>query len=281
MRELQSLEQAHPEFITPDSPTQRVGGKPREGFTKIPHSSPMLSLDNALGEAELREFDARVRALLGDEKFTYVAELKMDGLSLAVHYRDGRIFQAVTRGDGVIGEEVTENAKTIRSIPLRLKSDDLTCEVRGEVVLTEKSFDKANAGARSRRAFPDSPTPATPPPDRSACSTPPSPPPASSITSLISCSRTASPCPQSMGIARKTPRPGLQSQPAPQTLPRYRVASRLLQRMGTEARLVALRNRRRSRQSRFRRPAESAWAGPPRPPAGPSPTNSPRARNKP
>ncbi len=143
-RELQSLEQAHPEFITPDSPTQRVGGKPREGFTKIPHSSPMLSLDNALGEAELRQFDARVRALLGDEKFTYVAELKMDGLSLAVHYRDGRIFQAVTRGDGVIGEEVTENAKTIRSIPLRLKSDDLTCEVRGEVVLTEKSFAKAN-----------------------------------------------------------------------------------------------------------------------------------------
>ncbi len=144
-RELQSLEQSHPEYITPDSPTLRVGGKPREGFTRIPHSSPMLSLDNALGEAELRQFDARVRAQLGEEKFTYVAELKMDGLSLAVHYHDGRMFQAVTRGDGVIGEEVTENAKTIRSIPLRLKSDDhLTCEVRGEVVLTEKSFAKAN-----------------------------------------------------------------------------------------------------------------------------------------
>ncbi len=144
-RELQSLEQAHPELITPDSPTQRVGGKPREGFTKVAHSSPMLSLDNALGEAELREFDRRVRALLGEEKFSYVAELKMDGLSLAVHYRDGRMSQAVTRGDGVIGEEVTENAKTIRSIPLRLKSDQhLTCEVRGEVVLTQKSFEKAN-----------------------------------------------------------------------------------------------------------------------------------------
>jgi len=144
-RELQSLEQAHPELITPDSPTQRVGGKPREGFTKVPHSSPMLSLDNALGEAELRQFDVRVRALLGEESFTYVAELKMDGLSLAVHYEDGRMSQAVTRGDGVIGEEVTENAKTIRSIPLRLKSDQhLTCEVRGEVVLTEKSFEKAN-----------------------------------------------------------------------------------------------------------------------------------------
>ena len=146
MRELKTLEQAHPELITPDSPTQRVGGKPREGFTKVPHSSPMLSLDNALGEAELRQFDARVRALLGEEKFTYVAELKMDGLSLAVHYRDGSMSQAVTRGDGEIGEEVTENAKTIRSIPLRLKSDrHLTCEVRGEVVLTQKSFEKANA----------------------------------------------------------------------------------------------------------------------------------------
>ena len=144
-RELQSLEQAHPELITPDSPTQRVGGKPREGFTKVAHSSPMLSLDNALGEAELREFDRRVRALLAEEQFAYVAELKMDGLSLAVHYRDGRMSQAVTRGDGVIGEEVTENAKTIRSIPLRLKSDQqLNCEVRGEVVLTQKSFEKAN-----------------------------------------------------------------------------------------------------------------------------------------
>jgi DNA ligase (NAD+) len=145
-RELQSLEHAHPDLITPDSPTQRVGGKPREGFAKVAHSSPMLSLDNALGEAELRQFDTRVRALLGDEKFTYVAELKMDGLSLAVQYRDGHMSQAVTRGDGVIGEEVTENARTIRSIPLRLKSDpDLTCEVRGEVVLTEKSFERANA----------------------------------------------------------------------------------------------------------------------------------------
>jgi DNA ligase (NAD+) len=145
-RELKTLEQQHPDLITPDSPTQRVGGKPREGFTKVPHSSPMLSLDNALGEAELRQFDARVRALLGEEKFTYVAELKMDGLSLAVHYRDGSMSQAVTRGDGVIGEDVTENAKTIRSIPLRLKSDShLTCEVRGEVVLTQKSFEKANA----------------------------------------------------------------------------------------------------------------------------------------
>src|SRR5579871_5385056 len=113
MRELRDLETEHPELLTPDSPSQRVGGKPREGFVKVPHSSPMLSLDNALDEGELRDFDRRVRGGLAEEK--------LDGLSLAVHYRDGKMTQAVTRGDGVIGEEVTENARTIRSLPLRLK----------------------------------------------------------------------------------------------------------------------------------------------------------------
>ncbi len=140
MRELQSLEEAHPELITEDSPTQRVGGKPREGFVKVAHSSPMLSLDNALNEGELRDFDRRVRDLLGGEEFEYVAELKLDGLSLAVHYRDGKFAQAVTRGDGSTGEDVTENAKTIRSIPFRAKAE----EVRGEVVFNRKSFDKLN-----------------------------------------------------------------------------------------------------------------------------------------
>ena len=140
MRELQALEEAHPELITDNSPTQRVGGKPREGFVKVAHSSPMLSLDNALNEAELRDFDGRVRGLLGGEEFQYVAELKLDGLSLAVRYRDGKFGQAVTRGDGAIGEDVTENAKTIRSIPFRARVD----EVRGEVVFNRKSFDKLN-----------------------------------------------------------------------------------------------------------------------------------------
>lgn len=145
MRELKALEDAHPELITPDSPTQRVGGKPREGFVKVAHSSPMLSLDNALGEDELRDFDRRVKSILGSEKFAYVAELKLDGLSMAVHYQNSRLAQALTRGDGVIGEDVTENAKTIRSIPLRLKSDHQHWEVRGEVVLTRRAFEKANA----------------------------------------------------------------------------------------------------------------------------------------
>src|SRR6202451_950708 len=91
MRELKELEEAHPEFASPDSPTQRVGGKPREGFVKVAHSSAMLSLDNALDETELRDFDRRVGELLGDESYTYVAELKLDGLSLAVRYREGKL----------------------------------------------------------------------------------------------------------------------------------------------------------------------------------------------
>src|SRR5579862_7741979 len=103
MRQLSGLEAEHPELMTPDSPTVRVGGKPREGFVKVPHSSPMLSLDNALNEGELREFDGRVRGLLGGDEFEYVAELKLDGLSLAVHFRNGKFAQAVTRGDGAIG----------------------------------------------------------------------------------------------------------------------------------------------------------------------------------
>jgi DNA ligase (NAD+) len=140
LRELEALEAAHPELITDDSPTQRVGGKPREGFVKVAHSSPMLSLDNALNEGELRDFDRRVRDLLGNEKFAYVAELKLDGLSLAVHYRNGKLAQAVTRGNGATGEDVTENARTIRSIPFRAPVD----EVRGEVVFNRKAFDKLN-----------------------------------------------------------------------------------------------------------------------------------------
>ena len=141
MRELKALEEAHPEFALPDSPTQRVGGKPREGFVKVRHSGAMLSLDNALDEEELRDFDRRVRDLLGDESYSYVAELKLDGLSLAAHYHHGRFTQAVTRGDGQVGEDVTENVRTIKSLPLKAKGD---FEVRGEVVFNKKAFEKLN-----------------------------------------------------------------------------------------------------------------------------------------
>ena len=148
MRRLMELEREHPELASPDSPSQRVGGKPREGFVKVRHSSPMLSLDNAFNEAELRDFDRRVGELLRGESYRYMAELKMDGLSTAMRYRNGRFVQAVTRGDGEIGEDVTENARTIRSLPLRVEAgaglrDGF--EARGETVMNRRAFERLNA----------------------------------------------------------------------------------------------------------------------------------------
>ncbi len=145
MRRLQALEEQHPELVTPDSPSQRVGGKPREGFVKVRHSVPMLSLDNALNEKELRDFDRRVRELLGGAAFRYVTELKMDGLSMAAHYHDCAFVRAVTRGDSQVGEDVTENARTIRSLPLRVRSDLTAFEVRGETVMNRRAFERLNA----------------------------------------------------------------------------------------------------------------------------------------
>src|SRR5882724_10083829 len=139
MRQLSDLEKAHPELITPDSPTQRVGGKPREGFIKVRHSTQMLSLDNALNEEELREFLNRI----GD--VPYVTELKLDGLSMAAHYREGKFNQAVTRGDGLVGEDVTENARTIRSLPLHITAERPELEVRGEAIMNRRAFERLNA----------------------------------------------------------------------------------------------------------------------------------------
>jgi DNA ligase (NAD+) len=145
MRDLEALEAQHPDLVAPDSPTQRVGGKPREGFVKVPHSAPMLSLDNALNEGELRDFDRRVRDLLGAAGYRYTAELKLDGLSMALWYEDGRFVRAVTRGDGSVGEDVTENARTIRSVPLRVdKPIAARWEVRGEVVMSRRGFERLN-----------------------------------------------------------------------------------------------------------------------------------------
>ena len=151
MRELHGLENAHPELRTTDSPTQRVGGKPKEGFAKVPHSRPMLSLDNAYDEGELREWDRRVHELAGEKDIAYACELKLDGLSLALTYEDGRLVRGVTRGDGVIGEDVTTNVRTIRSVPLSISTGKLrdselpeNFEVRGEVVLPLAAFQKLN-----------------------------------------------------------------------------------------------------------------------------------------
>ena len=145
LRRLKALEDAHPEFDTPDSPTKRVGGAVREGFVKVRHSSPMLSLDNALNEGELAEFDRRVRELLAGESFSYVAELKLDGLSMAVQYEHGRLKRAITRGDGQVGEDVTENARTIRSLPMVVSSPWPKFEVRGEVLMSRRAFEGLNA----------------------------------------------------------------------------------------------------------------------------------------
>ncbi|HWR17183.1 MAG TPA: NAD-dependent DNA ligase LigA [Terriglobales bacterium] len=147
MRELKALEEKHPELVTPDSPTQRVGGKPREGFVKVPHSSQMLSLDNAYNEEELRDWERRVHELSGEKQVEYVCELKLDGLSMALHYSGGKYQRALTRGDGSIGEDVTSNVRTIRSVPLAIdkkaKFPD-QFEVRGEVLMPISAFARMN-----------------------------------------------------------------------------------------------------------------------------------------
>ncbi|MED4402014.1 NAD-dependent DNA ligase LigA [Metabacillus fastidiosus] len=142
MRELIALEQEHPELKFPDSPTQRVGGTILEGFKKVEHTTPMLSLGNAFNDQDLRDFDRRVRQGVGDN-IEYVVELKIDGLAVSLRYENGVFVQGSTRGDGTTGEDITENLKTIHSIPLRLKRD-ISFEVRGEAFMPKKSFEKLN-----------------------------------------------------------------------------------------------------------------------------------------
>jgi DNA ligase (NAD+) len=165
MNELKKLEAAHPDLVTPDSPTQRVGGKPAEGFKKAQHSRPMLSLDNAYSAEELTDWDRRVHELAGKLPVEYTAELKLDGLSVALSY-DGapnggsRLSSGLTRGDGQTGEDVTSNIRTIRSIPLSIPADRLKkaklpekFEVRGEVVMPAAAFVKMNE-EREREGLP-------------------------------------------------------------------------------------------------------------------------------
>ncbi len=151
MNRLKELEAQHPELVTPDSPTQRVGGAPRAGFQEVRHTTPMVSLDNAFSIEALRDFDRRVREITGREKVDYVAEHKFDGLSLSLIYEDGRLVRGVTRGDGMTGEDVTPNVKTIRTIPLTidpalLKKAGLRgdFEVRGEAIMTRQAFVEMN-----------------------------------------------------------------------------------------------------------------------------------------
>lgn len=145
---LKELEEKHPELITPDSPTQRVGGRPAEGFAEVVHRRPMLSLDNSYNIDELRAFDERCRRLADGRQFDYVAELKIDGLSLSLHYEDGLLIRGLTRGDGRTGEDVTLNVRTIRSIPLKVKQTKKRpgkqFEVRGEAFIPRGVFEQIN-----------------------------------------------------------------------------------------------------------------------------------------
>jgi DNA ligase (NAD+) len=151
VNELKALEAEHPALVTPDSPTQRVGGKPREGFVKIPHSTAMLSLDNAYNEDELRDWERRVHELSGESKVDYVCELKLDGMSLALRFEGGRLALGITRGDGTVGEDVTLNVRTVRSVPLTIPAKTLAkaelqsdFEVRGELLMPLSAFQRMN-----------------------------------------------------------------------------------------------------------------------------------------
>jgi len=147
VHELEGLEAEHPDLVTPDSPTQRVAGRPAAGFTEVEHAVPMLSLDNAYNEDELKAFDERVRkgAGLGSTPVTYVAELKIDGLSIALRYENGMLTRGATRGDGTHGEDVTANVRTIRAIPLKLRGGPREpIEVRGEVYFPRAAFERMN-----------------------------------------------------------------------------------------------------------------------------------------
>src|ERR1700737_2870407 len=151
MQQLKQLEAEHPTLIAPDSPTQRVGGKPREGFVKVRHSSPMLSLDNTYNEEELRAWERRVHELTGRKDVDYVCELKLDGMSLSLGYDDGQLARGITRGDGTVGEDVTLNVRTVRSVPLSIPKEKLKkagipvdFEVRGELLMPLAAFKKMN-----------------------------------------------------------------------------------------------------------------------------------------
>ncbi|PPA68974.1 NAD-dependent DNA ligase LigA [Jeotgalibacillus proteolyticus] len=152
LHELKQLEEEYPEFLTPDSPTQRIGGSVLEQFSKVNHKTPMLSLGNAFNEQDLRDFDKRVRKAVGD-KISYICELKIDGLAVSLRYEKGLFVQGATRGDGSVGEDITANLKTIRSIPLRLNKP-FSLEVRGEAFMPRSSFLQLNKEKEEREELP-------------------------------------------------------------------------------------------------------------------------------
>src|SRR5262245_1568071 len=152
IRELRELESTHPDLVTADSPTQRVGGAAAQAFPPVVHTVPMLSLENAFTSEDIVDFDRRVRARLDVEQVEYAAEPKLDGLAISLRYEAGRLAQAATRGDGSRGEDVTANVRAIRAVPLRLRGGTApkVLEVRGEVFMTRRSFEALNAHATEK-----------------------------------------------------------------------------------------------------------------------------------
>ena len=284
MIELKKLETAHPELITPDSPTQRVGGKPREGFLKAPHSSPMLSLDNTYSEDELRNWERRVHELSGREDIDYVCELKLDGMSLALHYENGKLVRGITRGDGTIGEDVTLNVRTVRSIPLSIPLDKLKkagipadFEVRGEMLMPIAAFKKMNE-EREQKGLATFANP------RNAT--------AGTVRQLEPSITAAAPArlfrlrPAAerphllrppLGHPERPRRRRLQGQQEPQAGKNLRPDLDIHRTGRIQAREAPLRDRRDRDQGRSHRACSRNWATPAKLRAGPSPTNTPRA----
>ena len=156
LKQLESLEREHPEYDSPDSPSHKVGGEPIAGFETRPHRVPMLSIDNVYDEAELREFDARVRKLLETDSVEYTVEYKIDGVALALTYENGLLTRALTRGDGRQGDDITHNARTVGGVPLRLDGMPLPAalEVRGEAIITNSDFAHLRAEQEERNEQP-------------------------------------------------------------------------------------------------------------------------------
>ncbi|HAA47128.1 MAG TPA: DNA ligase (NAD(+)) LigA, partial [Synergistaceae bacterium] len=146
MRELREVEERFPELVVPESPTQRVGGEPLDEFEKVRHEVPMLSLENAFSEDELWSFFKRTKSVLSRDKLEYFCELKIDGLAVSLLYENGRLVRGATRGNGLVGEDVTNNIRTISSVPLKtVKPVEGILEVRGEVLMTKRAFSRLNS----------------------------------------------------------------------------------------------------------------------------------------
>ena len=287
MNELKKLEADHPELITPDSPTQRVGGKPREGFVKAPHSSPMLSLDNTYNEDELRNWERRVHELSGREDIDYVCELKLDGMSLALHYEDGKLVRGITRGDGTIGEDVTLNVRTVRSIPLSIPREKLKkagipadFEVRGEMLMPIAAFKKMNDEREEKGLLALRQSAQRDRGHGAPARTLASPRSAGSTTSPMPCCKMAAPSRPALGNPERARRRWIQGQSSRKLAKSFDEIWTFISRKNPSAKLFPTKST--ASWSRWiARRCNGNWATPARLRAGPSPTSTPRVPESP